>query len=280
MCYVIMSGRTGIENYERGCLTPNGRKWTECMVEQSNKCFMCFGSACNHMKLLHDSKLECIQCEGDSCKTAVTGERCTIPDTILGPAMCVSRYKDSGKAVDIKTCWNAIYKKESGFNRELHFTCVGNMCNYQNEDALVRCLQFNKGTTDTSYKPERVMCNKGDPPHRWSYFPGCYRDYRRMYRVIFCVGLKLLFRFKTLIRIPYYYPVECILQLIFLFHFPSTGGKFISAACNSRKHLDHIIGCKKSDLCQLCEGDMCNDTPGAPENLKYTNYPFWYLSIL
>lgn len=184
MCYVIMAGRMGIEQYERGCLTPNGRKWKECMVEQSNKCFMCFGSGCNHMELLPKSKLECIQCEGDSCKTAIQGERCVYPDTIFGPAMCVSRYMDSGQAVDIKTCWSAIYKKEAGFNRELHFTCVGQMCNYQNESALARCLQFNMGW-GAPYKPKIVMCYKGEPPDRWTLFMGCYRDYMGTYRVIF-----------------------------------------------------------------------------------------------
>lgn len=190
MCYAKMYGRTGIEQYERGCLPKGGRHWKECMVEQSNKCFTCFGSGCNHMPLLTPSTLRCIQCEGEACDKAMEGERCLIPDTIFGPAMCVSKYVDHGKDIELKDCWNAIYKKTAGFKRHLHYTCLGQMCNFQKDDVLERCIEYRGHAY--KYKPKLRMCMAGSFPERYSKFMGCYRDISGKYSLVKSMGHTLL----------------------------------------------------------------------------------------
>lgn len=184
MCFVKMN-HTDIEQI-RGCLPKGGRYWDECMVKQSNECFTCFGSACNHMPLDTPSTLHCIQCKGKACESAEVGERCLIKDTLFGPAMCVSKYLDHGKDIELKACWNAISKSAAGSKRHLHYTCIGQMCNFQKDDVLERCIEY-RGHVN-KYKPKTRMCMAGSFPQRFSKFMGCHRNISGEYSLFRSMG--------------------------------------------------------------------------------------------
>lgn len=242
MCFVTMAGRTGVEQYERGCLSPHGRKWYQCMVLQEKNCFTCYGTGCNHMELFTPSKLHCIQCSGKECDNAIVGERCNLVDTIFGPSMCVSKYAENGMVVDFKGCYNSIYKKAADFQRHLHFTCTGQMCNFQKVDALQRCIHYN-GYFHT-YRRTVRLCYAGQAPQRFSMFMGCYRDvsFGKLWWWCWVHGQGSFSPIYTFLLLP-------------------TDFQLFKVGCNSFRFIQQMVLCTKQPRCQMCFGDMCNDTP-------------------
>lgn len=174
MCFVRIFSRSF---YQRGCVSPKDvKQWAEYTNDQHNLYFSCYGSNCNNMDIVSErSDLYCVKCRGSECNQIKEAERCLLGDIPLGPTLCYTRYDEQGRTIEEKDCYNTVRRNTWHYkdHKEQYFPCANSMCNYLNEKALSRCVDFN----DFIYKyDQRKMkkCYGNKAPYQNSSMEGCF----------------------------------------------------------------------------------------------------------